>query len=63
MLKTNKAAAKRFKMTAKGIVKRTRANRRHLLVARSRKRKRQLRRAALVSASEKKTVRRLLPYG
>ncbi|MDD5019686.1 MAG: 50S ribosomal protein L35 [Candidatus Omnitrophica bacterium] len=63
MLKTNKSAAKRIKRTARGKWKRTRAFKSHILTKKTRKRKRQLRRSALVSRSETRRIRRMLPYG
>ena len=61
-LKTRKGLAKRFRITKKGRVKRERAGRGHLLAHKTRKRKRMLRKQALVSKSESRTVRMLLPY-
>ncbi len=63
MLKTNRSVRKRVRLTAKGKIKRTRANKGHLLTKKSRKRKRGLRRAALVSRADYRRSRRLLPYG
>lgn len=63
MLKTNRSAAKRFKRTASGKFKRTRAYKGHLLTKKSRKRKRALRKAALVDKTEVAKIRRMLPYG
>jgi large subunit ribosomal protein L35 len=61
-LKSSRGAMKRFKVTASGKVKRRRAFKSHLLSGKSKKRKRQLRRAATVSPSETRNVRRLVPY-
>lgn len=63
MLKTNRSVAKRFKITKKGKIKRPRAYKGHILGKKSRKRKRRLRHATLVSSKDKKSIRRLLPYG
>ncbi len=63
MLKTNRSAAKRFKITASGKIKRFKAGKSHLLTKKERKRKRQLRRPDLLDSSNKKLVKRLLPYG
>jgi large subunit ribosomal protein L35 len=63
MLKTNKSVAKRVKMTARGKLKRTRAFKGHILTKKTRKRKRHLRRSALVSTVEARRIRRMLPYG
>ncbi|MCX8072981.1 MAG: 50S ribosomal protein L35 [Candidatus Binatia bacterium] len=62
-LKTNRGAAKRFKVTAKGKIKRRKAYHRHILTSKSPKRKRSLRQATLVDATNVKAIRRLLPYG
>ncbi|HAJ57657.1 MAG TPA: 50S ribosomal protein L35 [Candidatus Omnitrophica bacterium] len=62
-LKTNKSAAKRMWRTGTGKIKRTRAAKGHLLTHKTQKRKRHLRKAALVSKSEVAKVRRMLPYG
>ena len=63
MLKTNRSVKKRISITKKGKIKRTRANKGHILTKKSRKRKRHLRKAALVSPADYKRSRRLLPYG
>ena len=62
-LKTNRSAAKRFKMTKTGKLKKRSANRGHILGKMSRKRKRHLRHSSYVSATDEKKIRRLLPYG
>lgn len=62
-LKTNKAAAKRFKITKSGKWKKRSARRGHLLGKKSRKAKRKLRKSGYVSAVDLKKIRRLLPYG
>ncbi|MDP2858273.1 MAG: 50S ribosomal protein L35 [Bacillota bacterium] len=61
-LKTHKGAAKRLKVTGTGKVKRYRANATHKFVTKSAKRRRRLRRPALINKTELKRVRRLLPY-
>ena len=62
-IKTRKSVAKRFRFTAKGKIRRAQANRRHLMSHRSSKRKRHLGKGELVSPSEEKKIRRLLPWG
>jgi large subunit ribosomal protein L35 len=62
-LKTNKSAAKRFKITKTGKWKKRSANRGHVLGKKTRKRKRQLRKSSYLSAVEVKKLRRMLPYG
>jgi large subunit ribosomal protein L35 len=59
-MKTNRSAAKRFKKTATGRLKRGKQNRRHILTKKSPKRKRQLRRPALVAKADEKRIKRLL---
>ncbi len=61
-LKTNKAAAKRFKRTASGKLMRWHAFKSHILTKKSRKRKRVLRQDAAVSSSNVRQVKRQLPY-
>ena len=59
-LKSNRAARKRFKLTASGKVKRGHATKRHLLTRKASGRKRRLRKATLVSAADRANVRRML---
>ena len=60
-MKTHRGAAKRFKITGSGKVKRYRANKSHILTKKSPKRKRRLRRPDLVATpGEVKHVKRLL---
>lgn len=61
-LKTNRAAAKRFKATGSGKLKRSKAYTSHILTKKSPKRKRNLRKAGLVDSSNEKQMKRLLPY-
>lgn len=61
-IKTNKSAAKRFKKTGQGKIKRAKAFRSHLLTKKSARRKRGLRKKALVSGSDAKRISRLIPY-
>ena len=62
-LKTHRGAAKRFKITGSGKVKRFKANKSHLLTGKPAKRTRRLRQAGLVDKTEVKKVKTLLPYG
>ena len=62
-IKTKKAVAKRFKFTKKGKIKRSKAFKSHILTKKARKRKRALRKAGLVSKTQVKTMKRLMPYG
>lgn len=61
-MKTHRGAAKRFKKTASGKIKRNRAYHGHLYTKKSASKKRHLRRSDLVSAVDAKRVKRLLPY-
>jgi large subunit ribosomal protein L35 len=61
-IKTHRGAAKRFKSTASGRLKRKRPGHSHLLTGKSRKRKRQQRLPDYVHATETKSLMRLLPY-
>lgn len=61
-IKTNRGAAKRFKVTAKGKVKKNNANKSHLLTHKNRKRKRRLRTASLIDSTNVKSIKKLIPY-
>ena len=61
-IKTRRAAAKRFTVTGSGEFKRNKAYKRHILEKKSQKRKRNLRKAALVNVAEYARVKRMLPY-
>jgi len=61
-VKTHRGAAKRFKKTANGKIKRSKAYASHLLGSKTPKRKRRLRKAGLVSAQETKRITKLIPY-
>lgn len=59
-MKTNKSAAKRFKKTGTGKLKRGHAFTSHILTKKSPKRKRQLRKSDLVSNADEKRMKRLI---
>ena len=59
-MKTRRGAAKRFKLTASGRIKRNKANHRHMLIRRSNKVKRKMRHTGLVDSSNLKNVKRML---
>ncbi len=61
-LKTHRGAAKRFKVTAGGKVKRSKAYHSHILTKKSTKRKRRLRKSDTIHKADLKNVRKLLPY-
>lgn len=62
-VKTNRAAAKRFKKTASGKFKYGKANRRHILTKKSSKRKRHLRAGGFIDSANHHEITRLLPNG
>jgi large subunit ribosomal protein L35 len=61
-LKTNSGAAKRFKKTGTGKIKRSKAYRRHQLSCKTSKQKRHLRRGVVVDPANAKKIAKLLPY-
>ncbi|HJQ85646.1 MAG TPA: 50S ribosomal protein L35 [Candidatus Binatia bacterium] len=61
-IKTSRGAAKRFKVTAKGKVKRRHGFLRHILTNKTRKQKRRLRKSAVVDKANAKAIKRLIPY-
>ncbi len=62
-MKTNRSAAKRFKLTGKGRVKRHHAFKSHILTKKTTKRKRHLRHSDMTSKAEERRVRRMLGVG
>ncbi|WIW71747.1 MULTISPECIES: 50S ribosomal protein L35 [Anaerosinus] len=61
-IKTRRAAAKRFKVTGSGEFKRAKAFKSHILEKKSPARKRNLRKATLVSKADYERVTKMLPY-
>jgi large subunit ribosomal protein L35 len=61
-MKTRRAAAKRFDKTGTGKIKRNRAFKNHLLEHKPSKRKRRLRKGALMSKGDVKRTRQLIEY-
>jgi large subunit ribosomal protein L35 len=61
-MKTNRGAAKRFKISGSGKVVRNKAYSSHILTKKSTKRKRNLRKSGLVHGTNLKQVSKLLPY-
>ena len=61
-LKTNKGAAKRFKVTGSGKVLRRKAGMRHILTSKSKSVKRVLGKPALISPTHERSIKRLIPY-
>jgi large subunit ribosomal protein L35 len=62
-LKTHKGAAKRFRTTASGKVKRGHSHARHILTKKDSKRKRQLDIDVMLAPADAKLVQKMLPYG
>ena len=61
-MKTNRAVAKRFSLTATGKVRRSKGGAQHCFIGKSRKRRRRLRNNDLVDHALERRVKRLLPY-
>ena len=61
-IKTNRAAAKRFKATGTGKLKRNKAYRRHILTKKTTNNKRNLRKAAMMDQTNIKNMKKILPY-
>lgn len=62
-IKTNRAAAKRFKMTGTGKYKFRKSHASHILTKKTTKRKRGFRQDQIIADSDMKEIRRLLPNG
>ena len=61
-MKTSRAAAKRFKVTGTGKLKRNKAYKSHILTKKSQKRKRNLRKATMTDETNVKNMKKILPY-
>lgn len=61
-VKTNRSAAKRFKVTGTGKLKRNKAYKRHILTKKSPKTKRNLRKAVITDATNVKNMKKIIPY-
>jgi len=61
-IKTNRGAAKRFKVTGTGKIRRRKAYLRHILTSKTRKQKRHLRHGTTVDPANAKAIRALIPY-
>ena len=62
-IKTKRGAAKRFRFTSSGKIKRNKAYASHLLSSKTRKRKRGLRKSGQIDAHDVGQIKRLLPNG
>ena len=61
-IKTNRAAAKRFRKTGTGKIVRARCNKSHILTKKHPKRKRRLRQGTVVNAVSRRALGRMMPY-
>ena len=61
-MKTSRAAAKRFKGTGTGKLKRNKAYKRHILTKKTTKTKRNLRKPAMTDKTNVKNMKKILPY-
>lgn len=61
-IKTNRGAAKRFRKTGTGKIRRNKAFTSHILTKKSTKRKRELRQSVLVHKSDERNIAQLIPY-
>lgn len=59
-MKSNRAAMKRFKLTGTGKIRRSRAYASHILTKKSPKRKRNLRKLALISRVDESRIRGMI---
>ena len=61
-MKTSRAAAKRYKKTGTGQLKRMKAYKSHILTKKSQKRKRNLRKSTITDPTNVKNMKKILPY-
>ena len=61
-MKTSRAAAKRFKVTGTGKLKRAKAYKSHILTKKTTKKKRDLRQATITDVTNVKNMKKILPY-
>ena len=61
-IKSNRSAAKRFKLTGTGKLKRNKAYKRHILTKKTTKTKRNLRKATMTDETNVKNMKKILPY-
>ncbi|HHT96946.1 MAG TPA: 50S ribosomal protein L35 [Clostridiales bacterium] len=61
-IKTNRAAAKRFRITGTGKLKRSKAYKSHILTKKSPKRKRNLRKSTITDPTNAKYIKKMVPY-
>ena len=61
-IKTNRGAAKRFRKTGTGKIRRNQAYTSHILTKKTTKRKRNLRQGAIVAKVDERNIAQLIPY-
>jgi large subunit ribosomal protein L35 len=61
-MKTHRGAAKRFKVTKTGKIKRAKAYKSHILTKKTSKRKRHLRKPGILSKADQKRIKQVIPY-
>ncbi len=61
-MKTSRSAAKRFKATGTGKLRRSKAYKSHILTKKTNKRKRNLRKPTITDATNVQTMKHILPY-
>ena len=61
-IKTNRGAAKRFKKTGSGKIRRNSAFTSHILTTKTTKRKRNLRKSSIMAPADSKRIKVLIPY-
>ena len=61
-MKTKSSAAKRFKKTGTGKLKRNKAYKSHILTKKSAKRKRNIRQSTVTDKTNEKVMKKILPY-
>lgn len=61
-IKTNRGAAKRFRKTGTGKIRRNKAYTSHILTKKTTKTKRNLRQGTLVDKNDAKNIQKLIPY-
>ena len=61
-MKTNRSAAKRFKLSGNGKLIRNKANKSHILTKKPTKRTRRLRQGGYADVTKEKTIHKMIPY-
>ncbi len=61
-MKTNRGAAKRYRVTKSGKLSRSKAGASHILTKKTSKRKRSLRKGTIASGADRKVLKKLIPY-